>query len=266
MLKIVFFAETVDIYRDYALNLEDKGINYWTADTYGNLQRLMVQLRPQVLFMDYQMFDHELFDVRSYIQQQEPDLVVLFFNYEVPPKFGMLIKWQDDMSFFYNRQYTDELDDILHFAAGVEPYVEELPPPTKLRTAQNFLKDANKVCGDIQTILPVTNVIDTSSYDISFSSKLFKVKKHYGLGFSEYTLLDFFYKNMNRIITLQQMMELLWKQQSESHLNTLYAYIHELRSFLQKEDTKVQLIRVKKGCYSMIAAETGKGDNAITVS
>lgn len=292
MIKSLFYSDSVESYREYALNLEDKGIDYWTTGECGRLHNLMTQMKFDVVFVDYQMFEPGAFDVRAHVAKHNKKLIVLFFNRPEQKKELILEYWRDDATQFYIEQYTDELDDFLHVASGykAKPESEYLPRPTKLRaalpaqdveTGQVARAEKDNVSVSPTAKVPVDEpcveqqperkaveahsgsmpAAVTPTYQMSshvadgdnLVMKLFKLRTKYKISFSELVLLELFYKNQNNMVTVQQMMDALWNEQSDKHLNTLYSYIHSLRAFLAKSDTAVSLIRVKKGCYSLVS-------------
>lgn len=257
MIKSIFYSESVETYKEFALRLEDKNIDYWATPNCAKLHQLVSQIEPDIVFVDYQMFDHNLFNVREYVSKKNKKLMLLYFNNPSQKKEQQLIHWQDDITLHYPGRNTVEVDDFLCAVVGYEDCEPYEPPPTKLRELYYDIEEkcdvpeVNKVpcgCTSLDMAVPVTmSVCD------EVLVKFVRLRSKYKIGFSELLLLELLDKNKNRIVTVQQMAEELWQEQPSGHINTIYAYIHNLRSFLKETDKETELVRVKKGCYSLIS-------------
>lgn len=65
-------------------------------------------------------------------------------------------------------------------------------------------------------------------------------------------LLNYFYENVGKNISLDECAENLWGNKSVQHINTLYSYIHDLRKILGDDPHNPEtLVRIGKGCYRL---------------
>ena len=265
MIKSIFFSDSMETFAEYALNLEDKGIDYWVALNVPELHSLIKQVNPAIVFIDYKMIDHELFDVRKHVGDYNKDLIVLFFNNPNQDKKLQLIYWQDDVTQLYQRLYNMEIENFISDAAGyVEPKYYG-PAPTKLR-GTIYDPDVNKVENDNLEIkqdkasVPnrevKTNSSSTTDYiDLNIIRRLIKVRTKYKINFSEMLLLELLYKNKNKMVSIHEIMDTVWPEDKYKSITSVYSCIYNIRNFLAKEEKGAEIIRVKKGFYSLVLPE-----------
>lgn len=65
-------------------------------------------------------------------------------------------------------------------------------------------------------------------------------------------LLEFMYERKNTPIPMEDLINYLWTESPEKHINTFYAYIHEARTLIP-DNSNIKLIREKKGYYMLSA-------------
>ena len=206
MIKSIFYSDSMESFTEYALNLEDRGIDYWVALDFSELHTLIQQIDPQIIFIDYNMADHKYFDVRKHVAQYRPDLIVLFFNNPNQDKKLQLIYWQDDVTQLYQRLYNMEVENFISDASG---YVEPKyfgPQPTKLRGTiydPDFNKnktedlDLKKEAKQIEKVVTKEFKIKNESDcdDKKIIQKLIKMRSKHKINFSQMMLLDLLYKS-----------------------------------------------------------------------
>lgn len=65
-------------------------------------------------------------------------------------------------------------------------------------------------------------------------------------------LYSFFYEHRNQDISMNMMSYYMWSDTEQSHINTLYSYIHHIRKHLGDTDkTKTLLVRVRPKIYRL---------------
>lgn len=258
MIKSIFYSNSVEAYREYALRLEDNGIDYWATSDCVQLYTLLDQISANVVFIEHNMIEHKFFDVRDYARRNNLNQVILFFNCPGQSGQDQLIKWQDDIGEHYPEQDTTELYNFLLIVAGHKnPEEPEPPPPTRLRepaAAQEPPSPTETAAGNRRAPL---------EGEERMMAKLLRIRSMHKIGFHELTLLELLYKNPNRMVTIPQMMDEIWQEQAESRVGTIYSYIHNIRAFLRKTDKNATLMRVKKGCYSLVldGQDTNRADS-----
>ncbi|MBE6344801.1 MAG: helix-turn-helix domain-containing protein [Spirochaetaceae bacterium] len=269
MLKVVFFADSQDLYAEYILRLKEKNIQYWAVTGGNDFYRLQAQIHIDILFLDYQMFDHNLFDVRDYVKTIRKDLIVLFFNYPKDQPISILSTWQDELSLHYKDFISEELYLLLELICSPrnEPLMNNKLLETKAEIieakgdySQNQIIQKNDINNDINkdnfnsnkengtSENTVINLVNNNMTLYYYS----KIKNRFKIGFSEYMLLNYLYARRNTIVSMEEMVNLIWQDNSNSHVNTLYSYVHSLRNFLCNIKIPASIIRVKKGYYSLI--------------
>ena len=253
MIKSIFFSDSMETFAEYALNLEDKGIDYWVALNVPELHSLIKQVNPAIIFIDYKMVDHNLFNLRKHVGDYNKDLIVLFFNNPNQDKKLQLIYWQDDVTQLYQRLYNMEIENFISDAAGyVEPKYYG-PAPTKLR-GTIYDPDVNKVKND--NLENKTNSSSTTDNDdLSAIRRLMKMRTKYKINFSEMLLLELLYKNKNKMVSIHEIMDTVWPEDKYKSITSVYSCIYNIRNFLAKEEKGAEIIRVKKGFYSLVLPE-----------
>lgn len=267
MLKVVFFAESQDLFAEYTSRLNENNIRYWAITGGNDFYRLQAQIHIDILFLDYQMFDHNLFDVRSYSKSFRKDLILLFFNYPKEHKKSVLATWQDDLSLFYKDLISEEIYLLLSLMCSrSRSFTDE---KVVIDSAQEDNKHYNlnhnnshmvfsegmakgfryKDCSKEYFSEKNASALQDNNKILYYYSKL---KDRFKMGFSEYMLLDFLYARRNSIVSVQEMVNLIWQDNSNSHVNTLYSYVHSLRNFLCNIKIPASIVRIKKGYYSLI--------------
>lgn len=269
MLKVVFFADSQDLYAEYILRLKEKNIQYWAVTGGNDFYRLQAQIHIDILFLDYQMFDHNLFDVRDYVKTIRKDLIVLFFNYPKDQSISILSTWQDELSLHYKDFISEELYLLLELICSPrnDPLVNNKLLETKAEIieakgnySQNQIIQKNDINNGINKDNFNSNIENGASENtvvnlVNNNMTLYyysKIKNRFKIGFSEYMLLNYLYARRNTIVSMEEMVNLIWQDNSNSHVNTLYSYVHSLRSFLCNIKIPASIIRVKKGYYSLI--------------
>lgn len=91
--------------------------------------------------------------------------------------------------------------------------------------------------------------------DKSLLENFLQVKENSNLSYTEYVLLDMFKKKKNEIINTADIAQLLHLPHNDKGKNKIYQCIYRIRLFLQeREEQNVSLIRVAKGCYSLVCS------------
>lgn len=90
-------------------------------------------------------------------------------------------------------------------------------------------------------------------HEKSLLENFLQVKQTSNLTYTEYVLLDLFQRRKNEIVNTVDMAQLLNVPHNEKGKNKIYQCIYRIRLFIQeKEELNVSLVRVTKGCYSLI--------------
>ena len=262
MIKSIFYSDSVESFSEYALNLEDRGIDYWVAKDIPELHSLIKQIDPEIIFIDYNMVDCKLFDVRKHVSEYRPNLIVLFFNNPNQDKKLQLIYWQDTVTQIYQHLYNMEIENFISDASGyVEPEYFG-PQPTKLRGTIYDPNVNNKKIEKIELRKEDTKDLEEieiknnqNCTDMDIIQKLIKFRNKYKINFSEMMLLELLYKNQNRMVSVQEMLETIWPEEKERKINNIYSCIHNIRIFLDKTDKNAEIIRVKKGFYTLVSSK-----------
>ena len=57
------------------------------------------------------------------------------------------------------------------------------------------------------------------------------------------------------MVSVQEMLETIWPEEKERNINNIYSCIYNLRIFLDKTDKNAEIIRVKKGFYTLVSSK-----------
>lgn len=83
--------------------------------------------------------------------------------------------------------------------------------------------------------------------------QIIAAKEKYHLSFHECVLLDLLYQRKNQLVSIDEMMDVLWEESNEKHKKTIYFYMHNIRKILEQHFAgKGTVARVKKNYYSLL--------------
>ncbi|MBQ7882720.1 MAG: helix-turn-helix domain-containing protein [Treponema sp.] len=302
MFKCLFFSENPKVFREYALRLEEHNIDYWAATTYTDCESLVRLLGIDILFLDYKMFDHKVFNVREYLKSKTDKIVLLYMNCKDYDPDYLLEHWQDEASMHHNNLFSVEMNEFLHIVTGRKLEYLDSIPPTKMRDLdrsicceicckagggcshslvkieetdkiemqhkteeteccssqysckqEKKLSDNRNIEINYQSKKEYSSIIDffNNTTEDSLLSKYALLRKKYKMTFEELQILDLFFKNQGKTLAIEDIMNVIWPNSEKRNVDRIYSYIHSLRNILAQENSDINLLRVKKGAYSL---------------
>lgn len=223
MAEVIFFVTETTDFNTFKEIVENNNMNYCVTTNANELHKLLREKNPSVLFVDYLLINHRLFDIHSHVKKNSKTLAVLLLYVFHTPKEN-LIRWEEDIKTHYpgNKEVIGILRILKKEICGKE---EEFSLSEDQRTH----------------IIPVT---------------LREYGKKYKLNHGELLILNLLMDHENKEITTEEICAVLGETVSPESKNRIYGYIYNLRKFLKKEfSEKKEIIRVKKNCYSLVVFE-----------
>lgn len=223
MAEVIFFVTETTDFNIFKEIVENNNMDYCITTNANELHKLLREKNPSVLFVDYLLINHRLFDIHSHVKKNSKTLAVLLLYVFHTPKENVL-RWEKDIKTHYpgNKEVIGILRILKKEICGKE---EESSLSEDQRTH----------------IIPVT---------------LREYGKKYKLNHGELLILNLLMDHENKEITMEEICAVLGETVSPESKNRIYGYIYNLRKFLKKEfSEKKEIIRVKKNCYSLVVCE-----------
>lgn len=275
-MKILFLAKESQIYVELALRLEQNKIPFWSTNNINDFHHILSRMCIDIVFADYNFMNFEHFDVYKHIKKNSQNLIFLFINH--PEGVGNLfVDWEEQVSTNYPQRWTKELESCLRIVAN-QPLVEynsyeptriddllsQIDKNEKLSLEYSGTKgnDGISIASDNLEVFQNQQgneipAFETSSYMTTYEKELLGnfllVKQNSSLTYTEYLLLDLFKRKKNELVNTLDIARLLNIPHDNKGKNKIYQCIYRIRIFLQeKEESNISLIRVTKGCYSLV--------------
>lgn len=274
-MNVLFLAENPRLFIEYAVRLERDNVPFWTASNNNDFHKMMTQVKIDVVFADYHFMNFKEFDVYQHISKHRKDLVFLFLN-DPEGKGELLIQWEDRVRQSFPEQWTDELNNLLRMMAM--PVVQEnfSCKPTRVQDLMGQVEEnsGNRLPQQLERAIEekadrvVMETMENEGFPpepqrVSMRIRAFEngsleefmeLHRKYKLGYQEYMLMNLFFRRLNQFVELDEMLQTLRIPQDKKGVNAVYQYIYRIRNLLVRMGrNEVQLIRVKKGCYSLVS-------------
>lgn len=274
-MNVMFLAENPQMFLEYARRLEERAVPFWTARTTNDFHRMMTQVKIDVVFADYNLMDFERFDVYKHISKSKGDLVFLFLN-DPAGRGELLVQWEDRVQQHFPGKWTEELERLLRIVVDQQVLEECTCTPTKVQdlVAQVGVEEAvlseresgEGIGGRTPQMPPIPSITTgavwerqgerprMAVFEHGSLREFMELHKKYKLGYQEYVLMNLFFRRLNQFVEVDEMMQTVGVTNDKKGHNAIYQYIYRIRLLLEKmERSEVQLIRVKKGCYSLVS-------------
>lgn len=223
MAEVIFFVTETTDFSTFKEIVENNNMNYCVTTNANELHKLLREKNPSVLFVDYLLINHRLFDIHTHVKKNSKNLSVLFFYVFHTPKEN-LIRWEEDIK----THYLDNKELIAIFRI----FKREICG----KGEESFLSEEKR-----RHSIPIT---------------LREYGKNYKLNYGELLILNLLMNQENKDVTMDDIFAALGEPISQEGKNRIYGYIYNLRKFVKKEfSEKKEIIRVKKNCYSLVVFE-----------
>ncbi len=192
-------------------------------------------------------FDNTIHD----ILEINPNLILLDIN--LPGVDGEYIckeiRKQSDMGIIIVTSRDNELDELVSINYGADHYI------TKLFNIHILLAKVNSLLRRTNSNSEPKNKIDAKDFILNISnSTIIKDDKIIDLTKNEYKILKYFIENREKIVSREDIMDVLWENDCFVDDNTLSVNITRLRSKLEELGLK-DIIETKRGQGYMLKGE-----------
>ncbi len=192
-------------------------------------------------------FDNTIHD----ILEINPNLILLDIN--LPGVDGEYIckeiRKQSDMGIIAVTSRDNELDELVSINYGADHYI------TKPFNIHILLAKVNSLLRRTNSNSEPKNKIDAKDFILNiFNSTIIKDDKIIDLTKNEYKILKYFIENREKIVSREDIMDVLWENDCFVDDNTLSVNITRLRSKLEELGLK-DIIETKRGQGYMLKGE-----------
>lgn len=195
----------------------------------------------------FKKFDNTIHD----ILEINPNLILLDIN--LPGVDGESIckeiRKQSDMGIIAVTSRDNELDELVSINYGADHYI------TKPFNIHILLAKVNSLLRRTNSNSEPKNKIDAKDFILNISnSTIIKDDKIIDLTKNEYKILKYFIENREKIVSREDIMDVLWENDCFVDDNTLSVNITRLRSKLEELGLK-DIIETKRGQGYMLKGE-----------
>ncbi len=273
-MNILFLAKHPEIFIELALRLEKNNIPFWAADNLNDFHHMLSRISIDIVFADYNFTNFKDFDVYKHFAKKRPNLVFLFINKPDAPG-NLFIQWEDQINENTPHLWSHEVEQCLRIIADQPLSVEYVYKPASIQDLltkmevispvgsfeEQSREDLPSVVGALAGKADDFAMVDAGSgkegvaaVENKFLENFLIAKQNGNLTFLEYVLFDLFQRRKNEIVDMTDMVRALDIPHDARGINRIYRYIHRIRNFLQQRNRQdVSLVRVKKGCYSLVS-------------
>lgn len=276
-MNVLFLAENPQLFIEYAVRLERNDLPFWTASNNNDFHKMMTQVKIDVVLADYHLMNFKDFDVYQHIAKHRKDLVFLFLN-DPEGKGDLLVQWEDRVRQSFPDQWTDELNQFLRIMTTPVVPKSFSRQPTRLQDLMEQIDGkGGKQIPELSERMFETNhnravegtgehevfpggaqrdSLGTVAFEDGSLEEFMELRKKYRIGYQEYILMKLFFRRMNQFVEMDEIHGLLKMPRNKKNGNAVYHHIYRIRNFLREiGQHEVQLIRVRKGCYSLVSDE-----------
>jgi hypothetical protein len=198
---------------------------------------------PDLLLLDYLVFNHDTFNVYRYLEEINRMIPLLFYNDPLPSPETRVRYWQMMLSLYYSDTsinltlYTPLLGLLAQIIGSdtVLPYLSLLQPPRPYTA-----------CGEETTAQHRRDLL------IHTEEQLFTAKHHRSTQHALYKILQ---ENGEKPVSISELHRRLEEKNIFLQTSTIYAELSRLRSYIRKKEVhEIDICRTRTG-YSLFAAD-----------
>lgn len=202
---------------------------------------------PDLLILDYTMYNHDFFNIFKYLNQIKIELPVIFFNDPCITASTRTKHWLSQLKRLTykepGKQFTDEkLSEYEKLFSKIEEIVEleELAPYIELMQKTKPLPDYLK-----------KHFLSIEYIKANDSDYIYDFKKKINLSGSLFFLLQILEQNKNIPMTLEEILEYYKKEGKKMTTNSLKVLISKLRKEISNDKDCKFTLSSNKGVYSL---------------
>ncbi|MFA6857511.1 MAG: helix-turn-helix domain-containing protein [Treponema sp.] len=191
---------------------------------------------PDLLLLDYLVFDHDTFNVYRYMNEINCKIPLLFYN--EPP--SIYLTRVQHWNMILNLYYTDSCINIADYE-----------PTLKLLSSLVNSKELGPYISLLQIPKPYPEDEKKDSFSpyinpFLFNEKFPLIQKH--ISSSLYSVFCILYINRKKSVSIEEIQSLLHERNIEVTINTIYSDISRIRSLFRTSDmTNMDIHKTKRG-------------------
>lgn len=215
------------------------------------LSLLIVDDEPEILDLLVSLYTSAGYEriytacsVRSAIEVFEPnkiDMVILDIMLPDGSGFDVIrhIRTKSNIPVLFLSALSDNENQYVGFDLGADDYIVK-----PFRTKDLLLRTR----AILQRSFPEKDKLTLGNIQIDFSRALVKRDgSELALTAKEFAILDYLYKNKNRIVSIDQILEAVWGPQYFAYNNSLMAHIRKIRQKIEEHPSKPRYLLTYKG-------------------
>lgn len=184
-----------------------------------------IHRKPDVIFMDYQSYNHEIFDINEYFFNDKKAVPYIFYNDPCPTSYSLTNHWVSQTISFFRQRKEETPYEYLELYADLEQIVISPEISRHISLLNKPIKFENKTL-DLENILS-------------------DFKQQTNIPQSLCNLLTIFIKNKDKTLSTDELRRLLAKNDKEISEASVKVMISNLRKYLN-DYNKVNLVISKK--------------------
>lgn len=197
---------------------------------------------PDLLILDYTMYNHELFNIRNYFKELSINIPVIFYNDPCLTSASRKNHWLSQITILYKIDKQTKLPEYQFLFKNLEELIEseELSPYIKL----------------MQKPLSIPNILKKQSFNLTlirekFNENINTFRENVSLPNNLYYLLSIFHKNDTRPLTLNDIRNSYKSDNKSITESSLKVLISNLRKQIEKDPSCKFRIHNKRGLYKL---------------
>jgi DNA-binding response OmpR family regulator len=245
-MTIYFYTRQKKVCKKIADILEEQNNICCIYTDEGEFYKALSNMKkyPDLLLLDYLVFNHDVFNVYRYMQEIKCLVPLIFYNDPFPPEDIRVQYWIMILKLYYSDTdiNTDLYTSTLNLVADavnsdkLRPYIALMRPPLSYPEQENntaeFLPAASPKVQD-KTITFIRNELPDSLYSV-------------------FIIL---YKHRGKTISILELQSLLKQKDREVKIDTIYSDISRLRAFFKIHNSGgIDILKAGKG-YKLLIAE-----------
>lgn len=202
---------------------------------------------PDIILMDYTVFNHNFFNIYNLIKKKGIFLPILFYNDPCLYSEDYILNWQIHLEQIYQMYLSDDIKNSRNFVKQYDSLLEALHELLIVKGLKEYIPCMQKP-KEFPSCYSIQNRLDnpfTDNKDITEVKQLIKkIKLKQNLAF----LLEFLYVNKNTPVSYRKIKMHYEDNNMEIKESSLPVLISKLRKELQKEsDCNISITKNKDG-------------------
>lgn len=243
-MTIIFLTLQPEICHIFANNLPDH-----TCFVFSQPENFLSIIRnmknpPDLLVLDYTLFNHDIFNIYEQMEDECTHIPAIFYNEPCTSKLSRAKFWEYIIK--YEDCFNKDLDTSIYVPVfeviqkivedpDLSAYIPLMQKPKPL--PQNFLKH---------------NLFSRQEVFNTLEKQLYTLHHTQGMTPSKFYLLQLFYQNLDKYITLEQIQEEYKKDNREISISSLKVQISRLRTIMKNTERNRLIIINNKNGYKMV--------------